>query len=85
MDHVSSRTANPSSSLIRNIVAKDGFSKTVRMECHEDADTSTASLVSEANQDQTNSVAEEMNQDSISSKSSEDEPQVKTCFDLLLL
>ena len=82
---MSSRTANPSSSLIRNIVAKDGFSKTVRMECHEDADTSTASLVSEANQDQTNSVAEEMNQDSISSKSSEDEPQVKTCFDLLLL
>ena len=57
-------------------MAKDGFSKSVRMECHEDADTSTASLVSEANQDQTNSVAEEMNQDSISSKSSEADPQV---------
>ena len=34
------------------MVAKDGFAKNVRMECHEDADTSTASLVSESNQEQ---------------------------------
>ena len=53
IDHINTRTANPSSSLVRNLVGKSGFDQNTRMECHEDADTSTASAVTDTNQDTT--------------------------------
>ena len=73
IDSVSTRSANPTSSLLRKMVSKDGFDKNARMEAHEDADSSTASLVSGNDVNGDSSVTSDT---SLSSEESEapDEP-----------
>ena len=48
IDVIDTRAPNPPPSWIRKMVKRDGFSDDFRMECDAEADTSTASLVSEA-------------------------------------
>ena len=54
MDSVDTRSANPATSILRNMAIKDGFDENVRMEMHAEAEESTYSVESEGNLEATN-------------------------------